>query len=142
MIPERTIRTMSVILWSGSQFVSVQPWDCMPDLGVRLGRVNYNYDRGGTLVVDSGGGLIVKQSADHVADPDVDGSETIGDGTVGITEIMWAEDRSKLFGAQTNLDHAREQWIELHNLNNFEVKVTLFDLIRDEAFIHQRLRRS
>ena len=118
----------------GSGAVWIQPWECMPDLGVRFGRKNYNYPRGGTLVVDSGGGLIVKQSAAHVADPDVPGSGTIGAGTVGITEIMWAEDRGNIFGAARNFDHAREQWIELHNLNNFEVKVTLFDLIRDEAY--------
>ena len=122
----------------GSGAVSVQVWDCMPDLGVRFGRTNYNYDRGGTLVVDSGGGLIVKQSAAHTADSSVANSGTIAPGTVGISEIMWAEDRSEVFGASRNLDHAREQWIELHNLNNFEVKVTLFDLIREEAYSTER----
>ena len=118
----------------GSRAVSVQVWDCMPDLGVRFGRTNYNYDRGGTLVVDSGGGLIVKQSAAHTADSSVANSGTIVAGTVGISEIMWAIDRSENFGDDRNLLHAKEQWIELHNLNNFDVKVTLFDLIRDEAY--------
>ena len=59
----------------------------MPDLGVLLGRVNHTYadNRGGTLVVEGGGGLLVKQSADHTADSTVKGSETIAVGTVGIT---------------------------------------------------------
>ena len=120
----------------GSVGVSVQTWDCMPDLGVLLGRTNHTYadNRGGTLVVEGGGGLLVKQSADHTADSTVAGSATIDTGTVGITEIMWAIDRSKLFGRDRNFDHAQEQWIELHNLNTFEVKVTLFDLVRDEAY--------
>ena len=120
----------------GSPDVSVQTWECMPDLGVLLGRNNHTYadNRGGTLVVEGGGGLIVKQSAAHVKDANVAGSETIGAGTVGITEIMWAIDRSEYFGQTRNFQHAQEQWIELHNLNNFDVKVTLFDLVRDEAY--------
>ena len=120
----------------GSPTVSVQTWECMPDLGVLLGRANHTYadNRGGTLVVEGGGGLIVKQSPDHMADATVAGSGTIVAGTVGITEIMWAIDRSELFGQTRNFRQSQEQWIELHNLNNFEVKVTLFDLVGEEAY--------
>ena len=55
---------------------------------------------------------------------------------------MWAIDRSEYFGRTRNFLHAQEQWIELHNLNTFAVKVTLFDLVRDEAYSLQRLRRN
>ena len=93
----------------------------MPDLGLIF-----------DVTVDAspgigGGGLMVLQSRDHTG-------TAIGKGTVGISEIMWSEDRGIPFGNLSNLQHAREQWIELHNTNNFEVKVTLFDLIRTEAY--------
>ena len=55
-------------------------------------------------------------------------------GTVGISEMMWAVDRSKLFGAASNVEQAQEQWIELHNLNTVPVYVTLFDLVLTEAY--------
>ena len=101
--------------------VTGQGWDCMPDLGLIF-----------DVTVDAspgigGGGLMVLQSVDHTG-------TKIDKGTVGISEIMWSEDRGIPFGSDSNLEHAREQWIELHNTNNFEVKVTLFDLIRDEAY--------
>ena len=101
--------------------VDVQGWDCMPDLGLIF-----------DVTVDAspgigGGGLMVLQSRDHTG-------TKIVEGTVGISEIMWSEDRGIPFGNLSNLQHAREQWIELHNTNNFEVKVTLFDLIRTEAY--------
>ena len=100
----------------------VQGWDCMPDLGLIFDRT-----------VDAspgigGGGLMVLQSRDH------DTTKPIAKGTVGISEIMWSEDRGIPFGSSSNLEHAREQWIELHNTNSFAVKVTLFDLIRNEAY--------
>ena len=63
--------------------VQVQTWDCMPDLGLIF-----------DVTVDAspgigGGGLMVLQSRDHkdTANP------TIAKGTVGISEIMWSEDR-------------------------------------------------
>jgi len=101
--------------------VQVQAWDCMPDLGLIF-----------DVTVDAspgigGGGLMVLQSRDHTG-------TAIAKGTVGISEIMWSEDRGLPFGATSNLQHAREQWIELHNTNSFDVKVTLFDLIRTEAY--------
>ena len=104
--------------------VQVQPWDCMPDLGLIF-----------DTTVDAspgigGGGLMVLQSPDH-KDP---ANPTIARGTVGISEIMWSEDRGIPFGRTSNLEHAREQWIELHNTNSFKVTVTLFELIRDEAY--------
>ena len=74
-----------------------------------------------------GGGLMVLQSPDHTG-------AAIAKGTVGISEIMWSEDRGIPFGLASNLEHAREQWIELHNTNAFDVKVTLFELIRTEAY--------
>ena len=101
--------------------VDVQGWDCMPDLGLIF-----------DTTVDAspgvgGGGLMVLQSRDHKG-------AAIGKGTVGISEIMWSEDRGLPFGSASNLEHAREQWIELHNTNTFDVKVTLFELIRTEAY--------
>ena len=113
----------------GSADVTVQTWDCMPDLGVLLGRTNYDVGKGrGLLVVKGGGGLMVQRS------PEDSNPVGIGNGTVVINEIMWAIDRSKLFGAARNYDHAQEQWIELYNQNSREVKVTLFDLELGEAF--------
>ena len=95
--------------------VSIQTWECMPDLTNFFGR---------TAPGIGGGALVVKQSAAHTG-------AAIGKGTVGISEIMWATDLSNTLGGipiggQSNLDQTREQWIELHNLNNHEVKVTLF----------------
>jgi hypothetical protein len=101
--------------------IQVQPWDCMPDLGLIF-----------DTTVDAspgigGGGLMILQSPDHTG-------TAIGKGTVGISEVMWSEDRGIPFGRTSNLEHAREQWIEIHNTNTFDVKVTLFELIREEAY--------
>ena len=117
----------------GSGAVSVQLWDCMPDLGVRLGTKVHTFAEGrGHLIVDGGGGLIVKRSPMDKGETDA-ATAQIAEGTVGITEIMWAVDAAKL-GQVRNFEQSREQWIELHNLNNREVKVTLFDLLGDEAY--------
>ena len=102
--------------------IQVQGWDCMPDLGLIFDIT------GGASPGVGGGGLMVLQSRDH------DKTKPITKGTVGISEIMWSEDRGIPFGSASNLEHAREQWIELHNTNTFDVKVTLFDLIRTEAY--------
>ncbi len=79
--------------------VTTDMWPEMPDL-------QDLFDRN----APHGGGALVVTGAD------------IGVGTVGISEIMWARD-SGYFG-----DEAAEkasQWIELHNLNNVTVKVSL-----------------
>ena len=47
-------------------------------------------------------------------------------GQVGINEIMWASDLGAIYGTASNVRHTKEQWIELHNRNNEDVKVTLF----------------
>ena len=115
----RSVRTLYLGDYNvRAENVMVNSWECMPDLG---------------LIFDTkspgigGGGLIVKQSRAH-------DKTTIAKGTVGISEIMWSEDRGIPFGDVSNLSHAKEQWIELHNLNDFEVKVTLFELIRNEVY--------
>ena len=94
-------------------------WDCMPDLELL-------FNKGAPGV--GGGGLIVKQSPDH------DPKKPIGAGTVGISEVMWSVDRGIPFGRYSNFEHAREQWIELHNLNAYDVKVTPFALEGNEAY--------
>ena len=101
--------------------VKIQHWDCMPDLGLIF---DTTLDASPGI---GGGGLMVLQSPDHTG-------AAIAKGTVGISEIMWSEDRGIPFGLASNLEHAREQWIELHNTNAFDVKVTLFELIRAEAY--------
>ena len=111
-----------------ASLLDVWDWNCMPDLGLIF---DVTTDASPGI---GGGGLMVMQSRKHVADPNVKGSEKIKKGTVGISEIMWSEDRGIPFGFRSNIAHAQEQWIELHNTNNFEVKVTLFDLIRTEAY--------
>ena len=98
--------------------VNVKDWDCMPDLTVLFGK-----DSPGI----GGGGLIVLPSPDHAGG-------AIATGSVGISEIMWATDAGVPYGRSTNLEHAQEQWIELHNLNSVAVKVTLFDLEGNEAY--------
>ena len=90
--------------------VNIQHWECMPDLTVFFGRSGPGI---------GGGALSVKQSAAHTG-------PAIGKGTVGISEIMWASDEGTIHGLTSNTMQAREQWIELHNTNNREVKVTLF----------------
>ena len=98
--------------------VNVAYWSCMPDLTVLFGKAAPSI---------GGGGLIVLQSPDH-------SGGTIPKGSVGISEIMWATDEGVPYGRSTNLEHAQEQWIELHNLNTTAVKVTLFDLEGIEAY--------
>ena len=90
--------------------VNIQHWECMPDLTVFFGR-------SGTGV--GGGALVVKQSAAHTG-------AAIAKGSVGISEIMWASDEGTIHGLTSNTQQAREQWIEIHNTNNREIKVTLF----------------
>jgi hypothetical protein len=89
--------------------VDIQYWECMPDLTVFFGRSGAGI---------GGGALVVKQSPDHTG-------AAIGKGSVGISEIMWASDEGTIHGLTSNTNQAREQWIELHNLNGHEVKVTL-----------------
>ena len=106
----------------------------MPDLGVLLGIEPFQdkEDRGELtrLAVTGGGGIIVKESPEQGNF----GALELAKGSVGISEMMWAVDRSMLFGAASNVRQAQEQWIELHNLNSAAVHVTLFDLILDEAY--------
>ena len=90
--------------------ISIQEWDCMPDLTVFFGRSGAG---------SGGGALVVKQSHAHTG-------AAIGKGSVGISEIMWASDEGTIHGQTSNRMQAREQWVELHNLNSFAVKVTLF----------------
>ena len=90
--------------------VNIQHWECMPDLTVFFGR-------SGTGA--GGGALVVKQSAAHTG-------AAIAKGSVGISEIMWASDEGTIHGLTSNTQQAREQWIEIHNTNNREIKVTLF----------------
>ena len=100
--------------------VPPETWDCMPDLTVFFGRKAPGV---------GGGALVVKESPAHDKD---DKKPAIVKGTVGISEIMWSSDEGLPHGgsppghSRSNLDQAREQWIELHNLNPFEVKVTVF----------------
>ena len=99
------------------QIIDPQPWDCMPDLTVFFGRKAPGV---------GGGALVVKVSPKHD-----NKTNPIKVGSVGISEIMWASDEGLPHGGtpatgRSNLDQAREQWIELHNLNTFPVTVTLF----------------
>ena len=100
------------------QIIDPQPWDCMPDLTVFFGR------KASPRPGIGGGALVVKVSPKHTGNK-------INTGTVGISEIMWASDEGIPHGGVpgqglSNLDQTREQWIELHNINNFDVTVTLF----------------
>ena len=88
--------------------IDIQEWSAMPDLATLFRR-----SAPGT----GGGALVVKKSDDHTGN--------IGVGTVGISEIMWAWDEGAVFGTQRNVQHTREQWIELHNTNAGPVTVTL-----------------
>ena len=110
--------------------VAIQHWECMPDL-----TVFFNRD-----VPGIGGGAIVIKQADG---PKGHTGGAIAKGSVGLSEIMWATDQGIQYGgaadpntgrlSRTNYDHTREQWIELHNRNNTEVKVTLFSRPTNEA---------
>ena len=109
----------------------VQYWDCMPDLSLVFDvKPTATYLGGGRLGT-GGGGLLLLESYEQ--DMDLT-TQAIARGTVGISEIMWAQDQGITFGNISNLQHAREQWIELHNFSNAEVKVTLFDLYGQEAY--------
>ena len=88
--------------------INIQEWSAMPDLATLFRR-----SAPGT----GGGALVVKKSGDHTGN--------IGVGTVGISEIMWAWDEGAVFGTDRNVQHTREQWIELHNTNADPVTVTL-----------------
>ena len=90
--------------------IDIQYWDCMPDLTVFFGRSGAGI---------GGGALVIKQSPDHTG-------AAIGKGSVGISEIMWSSDEGTIHGLTSNTNQAREQWVEVHNLNAHEVKVTLF----------------
>ena len=99
--------------------INIQEWECMPDLTTFFGR------SGAGL---GGGALVIKQSPAHTG-------AAIGKGTVGISEIMWASDEGTIHGLTSNTYQAREQWIELHNVNSHEVKVTLFARLTDTALV-------
>ena len=99
-------------------------WDCMPDLTVFFQRGNVPKDSPNRPGI-GGGALVVKVSPEHGS------TNVINKGTVGISELMWASDAGLPHGGipatgLSNQDQTREQWIELHNKNNFNVKVTLF----------------
>ncbi len=88
--------------------IALDSWMNMPDL----------YDTFNTNAVHGGGALILKQSGDSSAE----GYVALNPGTVGISEIMWAIDESKLGNAEMR---RAGQWIELHNLNTTAVTVKL-----------------
>ena len=112
-------------------YADVDYWECMPDLSLVFDvKPSDDYLGGGRLGKD-GGGLLLLESYAH--DKDVT-TQAIAKGTVGISEIMWAQDQGVPFGAASNLQHAQEQWIELHNFGTATVTVTLFDLHRTEAY--------
>ena len=102
--------------------VRIQSWDCMPDLTIFFGLTSPGI---------GGGALVVKESPENDS-----ATNPVPVGSVGITEIMWASDEGIQHGgavdpstgrrSRTNYDQTREQWIELHNINGHEVKVTLF----------------
>ena len=94
-----------------STAINIQEWAKMPDLATLFTRTPPGL---------GGGALTISKSSAHTAN---DGK--IDAGTVGISEIMWAWDEGSVFGEQRNEKHTQEQWIELHNTNNFEVKVIL-----------------
>ena len=102
--------------------VDIQTWECMPDLTIFFGR----------SVPAIGGGAIVIKEADGPMGHDPNGTlADIAKGSVGLSEIMWASDEGIAHGGipvggRSNIDQAREQWIELHNRNTTAVKVTLF----------------
>ena len=93
-----------------SQSINIQAWEDMPDLALLFHKPP---GKGGAA-------LYLTKSTNHTAN-----NGNIDRGTVGITEIMWAVDEGYLFGVQRNIDHTREQWIEVHNTNSFDVKVVL-----------------
>ena len=103
----------------------------MPDLSLVFDVKPTASYLGGGRVGTGGGGLLLLESYAH--DMDLT-KQAIKRGDVGISEVMWAQDQGIDFGTQTNLLHAREQWIELHNLTADPVKVTLFDLKGTEAY--------
>ena len=86
--------------------VNIQYWECMPDLTVFFGK------SGAGL---GGGALVVKESPDNNST-----TNPVVKGTVGISEIMWASDEGTIHGLTSNTMQAREQWIELHNINPHE----------------------
>ena len=110
----------------------VQYWDCMPDLSLVFDvKPTAGYLGGGRLGT-GGGGLLLVESYEQ--DMDLT-KQSIAKGTVGISEIMWAQDQGTTFGRTSNQEHAQEQWIELHNFSPTDtVKVTLFDLKGTEAY--------
>ena len=114
-----------------SRNLDVQYWDCMPDLSLVFDVKPTATHLGGGRRGTGGGGLLLLESYEQ--DKDLT-KQAITKGTVGISEIMWAQDQGIPFGRDSNLQHAREQWIEIHNLNSDPVKVTLFDLYGKQAY--------
>ena len=91
--------------------INIQEWSGMPDLATHFRR---------SAPGKGGGALTLTKSSNHTAN-----NGNIGVGTVGISEIMWGWDEGSVFGQTLNQLHTQEQWIEVHNTNNFEVKVVL-----------------
>lgn len=88
--------------------ISTHTWSTMPDL-------QHVFDTG---AIHGGGALILKQSGDSSAE----GYVALNPGTVGISEINWAIDESKLGNAN---DRKVGQWVEVHNLNTTDATVML-----------------
>ena len=110
--------------------VSIQEWDCMPDLTVLFGR---------TAPARGGGAIVVKVSPENN-----NTTNPVGVGSVGITEIMWGSDEGIQHGgfartdgrlSDTNYAQTREQWIEVHNRNAHPVMVTLFARLTNQALV-------
>ena len=95
--------TMGSLLTNYDPDITLEAWSAMPDL----------YNIFDTKAIHGGGALILREAG---------ASPTLNPGTVGISEIMWAIDESKLGNATTR---KAEQWIELHNLNTTAATVKL-----------------
>ena len=95
---------MGSLLTAYDPDITLAAWSTMPDL----------YDTFDTGAIHGGGALILTQSGDS--------SVALNPGTVGISEIMWAINESKLGDA---VERRAGQWIELHNLNTTDATVKL-----------------
>ena len=83
--------------------VNVYYWDCMPDLSLVFDVAPTAAHLGGGRRGTGGGGLLLLESYEQ--DKDLT-KQAIAKGTVGISEIMWAQDQGTPFGSNKNLEHA------------------------------------